>query len=1210
MNRLTFGKLAMIVLSTCLASAVRAGEDGGRDLRFYGHVSSETKSLKGGVSDFVITAESEEKAKLWQAKFLSDLVADGVSATRGSAAAGTEDLYEVPGGWMAALRIGRRVHLLHAPTAEAIRAVQGTRGVPKAEVDVPMALDGYDKCAFRFYCSPGAKPQGVDVYDEAEYVEFCRANGLGLVFWTGPHWADTAARVITDGQWGYLVDLARRAKVPVSLNFERTDFPLRDFFPADMNARQPGYVGGFVRLGGPHYGGASHLSIDHPAANAHMYAGLQDVLRRYDTENVIGLHEVNGELCHGNHNMFLNYGPEADRSFRAFLRERYGRNFPNAHCPEIAEFAGYGPKAQDLAGTWRIRYDDAKDDAWGTTPVMPGDDHTLFMPLKPATLERDFTYRGTGRTWLYLWDLNCPYAATVEIALNGRVVRSEKIRFNTCHWTYVEVTDVLVRGKNTLSLKLPWGQIDYKVYLTHEEPRFFPFASAEKNRLWVDMIDWNTSRRLRTITDSMDAVRAVDPDKSAVLMSPSAYSRQLREIARLRGGRFHDTGGMAACIEESGPMMMRGANLPFTLEPGGPAPDQPAFHRMIGQWLAQGISAIHYFGHIGDVLWKPDVKADFLRVLPAVRMIGKVRQPQADVAKVVDSDINKYLGYPWCDGNFNIAFPSGHWPWRFCLNLPDYPMDALIPDDFGNGLADRYKVIVDCNNAIVSKAGVEAIRKWVERGGTYLAMFQTGRHSFEGADRWEMQSLTGFRGKVFARYEPSGAVEPSSWDEMLRAPEGASRLPPLAKSSRATGTSLEAVADDAVTLATWRNAGGAAIGYRKVGKGEVYTFGAQLSQEGMGHGIFFAELLEAIYRSRGVRRHGFSAPGTVYKHYVSNNGLYDVWYVWNGDWHAGASTAYSITFDDGLPRDVRDVFTGRPLPLSGRLPASEFVMGVSPRPDTRDAAAHWFDRQCGDNQGTLAEPFEEPKDGYGANTCDLSDGWTVNGIPDVRLGVWEKGRQPGVVSNRVVATRRFTVPSGWKEGRLFLSHVGMYDCAMFDLSVPRRPDEGLRVFLDGRPFDDRLRDGGFNLAEMPKLEAGSSHELRFELTTSPEARFTGTRGATFLSFFPKPKRVFRIAEAWKGEGQFLDLSTDLKDFRLAKGERALLHLEGPGGIDGVIANGKYVRRHHHLYGTVENFDVTAFLKPGRNEFTLVTRGWAKEVPSPELHVIDERKKGK
>lgn len=1195
-------------LLTCgIATGAAAGGNAVADLRFYGHVSSESRELGGGVADFVVTAESEEKAKLWHAKFLSDLMCEGVAARRGCAADGTEGLYEVPGGWMAGARAGSRVHLLHAPTAEALRSACGGLGSTQAETAVPMALDALEKYAFRFYYQLGARPEGASFYDEAENIEFCRANGLGLVFWTGPHLADTAAGVLSDGQWGYLLDRARRSGVPVCLNFNCAELPVRDFFAPDMDTRQPGYMGGFVRFGGPIYGGAGHLSIDHPAANAHQYAGIQEILRRYDTENVISLHEVNGELRHGDHNIFLNYGPEADRSFRSFLEKRHGREFPGAHYPEVAEFAGYGPDAQDLAGAWRIRYDDAEDGAWGTTPVMPGDDRALFLPRKPATLERDFDYGGTGRTWLYLWDLNKVHKAPVEIALNGQVVRREEIRFNTSHWTYVEVTDALRRGANTISLKLPWGIIGYKVYLTHEEPKFFPFASPEMNRLWVDSVDWNTERRLATITDSMNAMRAIDPDKSVVLMNPRAYSRQLREVARLRGGRFHDTGGMGACEEESEPMLMRGANLPFTLEPGGPAKDANGFLRLVGLWMAQGINAIHYFIHVGDVLWHPDIKAEFLRVLPALRMLGKSRQVQGDVAMVIDSDVDKYFGYPWCEGDYNLAFPSGYWAWRFNINLSRYPMDALIPDDFGNGLADRYKVVIDCNNSIISRSGVDAIRRWVEKGGTYIAMFQSGRHSFEGADKWELQSLTGFRGKVFAHYGPDGAIDPGSYDRMLRTPEGAVRLPTLAESVRATGTSLEPVAPDAVALATWKAAGGVAVGWRKVGRGEVYTFGVQLSRYGQGHGVWFPELVDAILKSRGVGTKGFAAAvkgGQLRcRHFVSNNGLYDVWYVWNADGREGAFADYSIKFEDGREREVQDVLTGRPLPLEGKIPPSGFVMGVSPRLDTRDAAAHWFYRQCGDNQGTLAEPFAEPDDGYGANTCDISGGWAVNGVSDVRLGVWEKGVQPGVVSNSIVATRKFEAPAGWEDGTVYLSHTGMNDSGIFSLSAKNRRGEGLRVFLDGLPLGDIPSDRGFSLVPLQGLAAGSSHELRLELTTSPEGRFTGTRGATFLTFVPSPKRKVALG-GWKGEGRFLELAAGLEPFGLADGERVVFHQDGARGVEGVIVNGKYVRRHHHLFGDVVNLDVTAFLKPGLNEFVLVTRGWKVTYPQPELHIAE------
>ena len=51
--------VAVLGSAAGLTGAAWADEGAARDLRFYGRVSSETKTLKGGVSVFFVTGESE-----------------------------------------------------------------------------------------------------------------------------------------------------------------------------------------------------------------------------------------------------------------------------------------------------------------------------------------------------------------------------------------------------------------------------------------------------------------------------------------------------------------------------------------------------------------------------------------------------------------------------------------------------------------------------------------------------------------------------------------------------------------------------------------------------------------------------------------------------------------------------------------------------------------------------------------------------------------------------------------------------------------------------------------------------------------------------------------------------------------------------------------------------------------------------------------------
>ena len=63
----------------------------------------------------------------------------------------------------------------------------------------------------------------------------------------------------------------------------------------------------------------------------------------------------------------------------------------------------------------------------------------------------------------------------IFMALNGQTLVDEKTRNNTPHWGGWDVTALLTPGSNRLALLSPAGFIGYRVYLSPDEPKQYPF---------------------------------------------------------------------------------------------------------------------------------------------------------------------------------------------------------------------------------------------------------------------------------------------------------------------------------------------------------------------------------------------------------------------------------------------------------------------------------------------------------------------------------------------------------------------------------------------------------------------------------------------------------------------------------------------------------------------------------------------------------------
>ncbi|NQT51070.1 hypothetical protein HQ576_03420, partial [bacterium] len=912
-----------------------------RALRGYGELAADFAVFEhkagGQCSLLRIQCEDKAKAKVVHAKYVSDLhlllpVKDEMVNVAGIAF----PVVSVPDqGVIAAFRTGAGVTIAAATDVAqltaALAAVSGSFvGVeltPTAKV--PTYLDAWDKHGFRFYYrpfepqppKPGDKRIDWRDYNVLGEFDFARRNGeAGFIFWHNDEQCDFAEGLTNEQLWGYGARACAGRGLPVVVNSFIADSTwLVNRYRGQTQMKAPGYCGGFYTAGDAYHAGKGHLAWSAAEGRDAALSVFQNTWRRYaKLPTTIEYLEPHGELRHGEHDLLNEYGPQADKTFRAFLKETYGTlsavsqrwhgrpdtlaSWDDVRVPELAHFLGYGAAALDLGGDWRIQYEEftdgkarptnpapedwylpaCQDAAWPMV-TAPQSDLAMFLPRRPAVWRRHFALPEGWRAdkpkvWLYIFSLNRARQEPAPIYLNGRKV-AEPVIGGIRNWTVAEVTDALREGENLLALRLPENFLGYRVYLTGQKPASYPYLGEQLNAQWADFVRWQAWVRQRAVRRGIEAIREVDPDRSIICMSPDSFISEVEGLCQDYGGRFHNTGYMAGWWAEPLPMMMRAADLPFSAEPGGPARDLPEFKRFLGNWLTEGVNAVHYFIHVGDVYWNDAIRTWFEENQAVVGAMGKMHVPKAEVAMLYGDDVENLTGWPWESAR------CGYVPYQLNVMFhKEYHMDGVSPRDFARGFADGYRVVIDTNTCIMDEKTVADIEAWVRRGGVFVTLGQTGRHTPEKADSWPISRLTGYRvtgttrhpdQRVMAFAPGQPVFDEAGWDQ---------------KQLRRVGLLLEKADKDCTDLLLWPGKE-VAVGMRQVGNGKVIQIGCEHNNSP----LMLRQLLAwlKVRRILGYCDHG----KVISTHHVSNNGLYDLWVAWNSEQKANTS---DLVFREGL----------------------------------------------------------------------------------------------------------------------------------------------------------------------------------------------------------------------------------------------------------------------------------------------------------------------
>ena len=278
------------------------------NLRGYGKTEARFTE-EGDVSVLTLRAENAEKAKLWQAKYLSDMTNTIGNATLEGLLillSDKEQMRSIPPltfsavnlgdglGYATAIRNGRIVTILTSPTMNTLRAAARQKGATlentRAATTIPTYLNGWDQHAFRFYYWPGQRPDGVKKYDALPEFDFMQRMTTGVIFWTAAHRADRAEGIADVNQWNWAFDAATKRNVPVVLNLSVAETVSVANAYREQNMRHaPDFAGTYLRLMQPGHAGGTVLSWASDTGRHRLLSGLQDTLKKYNTDAVMDI---------------------------------------------------------------------------------------------------------------------------------------------------------------------------------------------------------------------------------------------------------------------------------------------------------------------------------------------------------------------------------------------------------------------------------------------------------------------------------------------------------------------------------------------------------------------------------------------------------------------------------------------------------------------------------------------------------------------------------------------------------------------------------------------------------------------------------------------------------------------------------------------------------------------------------------------------------
>jgi hypothetical protein len=910
--------------------------------------------------------------------------------------------------------------------------------------------------------------------------------------------------------------------------------------------------------------------------------------------------------------------------------------------PEFAHFAGLSGLILDLRGTWRTAAADRDD--WTDLPDFPGNWDFLglygganaaqkvkqtaerrfrrtFTWKKPSAPMRGAHDASRGRTYLYFFPMAQPGGRPPrhEVSLNG----GKPVTVGA--WCALDVTDALREGENTLDILLRGICWNGRVFLSNEKPAVYPNMPEPRCRLWTLWHCWRRDVKADRCEMVFDAMRQADPNAPIEFMAPMHFGQ------RVANRLLHDWGAFAQFTGEGVwffPWYKRYARLygyQGTSELAGPYSSVAEARRSSLRVFLAGLD-----------MHKPVFLAQTYSRNPAVRewwlshkglfaRMGTydidLKQPQVLIYRRTE-----LTGDPFPEP-FPVIDPAVgkiRSPWNYDIGrgeLQSIGQSHLYIDDDGieDGKMYGFKVMFDCGNEIIPEGEVARIRAWVEKGGVFVAYPFTGRSTQLKANAWPMAGLTGAKIKenaVRPGYVPKVAFPADG----MFFPSFAGRTIHGAKRRQHEGDfALDVVADDVKPILMWED-GRIAATVRRVGKGLAVHLGSMFWRgsedvNGMWHPtdeverVFLKDLLTAVGHGKALVETDDRL--VLAQPYRSKNGLGLVAVLCNFNEDsanvAKRETAVILRTERRPKRVVvyaGEGVLGRKGDVGGEahfewneaegiaalklpLPPQEVAVVEAECHGAGDALEHWwaeskeqwheikkpsrdFSKYC---EGEWKDPTQDLKEGWSISAAKGAK--TLNGVPLDCLQFW--GWPDGMGA---MAARRFDLAeAGWlTDGGATRLVVGSW--VGHNLLTPAT------IRFNGAVLAEKANKTYLDF-DVTALVKGKGNELELEFADAQAGeKFTGMNGCIYLYHRERP---VASVDLLKEEGRTKLLrGEDGKDaivVHVPKKWRGLyrvrLYMEGARDVPkGVRVRDRFVRKHHHNFGSITDIDITDLLEFG------------------------------
>jgi hypothetical protein len=894
------------------------------DLRGYGQV---TATLTPQRSEFVCA--SEEKADLLLGKLLADLFWDaGADHVTTTVKLGGRDALVhqwAPYGAMIAGRNGSRVVVIGGKdAAEAVARASGEalltseKAVFAPAKAYPPYLDFYDLGAVKC-CTLGLHPENKFRYQERS--AFVKKFFPGGFYGCFAFFQRTPA-VGVDPEFSAMdtdIHMAERDKTMYTMSVSTGNWPgwAEDKWPDYLDRQSPVHL--------------EHNSLDNPPEALGMTSEqrrasslryMYDLFTRYASSPMLGGWELYcGDYIYEtyyskNYQGHLGYSPVGLTAFRRWLREVrkfslsdlglrwYGdaghfSSWNDVTPPDPDEFFGnLNAGCLRLTEGWFWQkatpgqFERPADDAAGWVPVaMPPSKQMLALPTGQAFWRISFDpsgwlQRNAGKDVYLVLNPDNNGWRTTTVWLNGVNLGEHKSKVNPFSGPFgLKLTGLVKSGQNQVVVQVSGGTgcLLGPVFLTTTRPVGYPYLGKQRNAQYLDSSEWRLYELNFKVSDAMAYARSLDPDRPFVNCATSSEAKNGQGMAlRQYGGSMQDT-GYESSYRPLNSRLGYAAGFYGSCEQAGieniahPAAYAPTLDRRLSWMLINAEGSYKewrdpycYFPVEEQTGW-------FTKNARRYQLFGKYLPEKPQIAMLYSSQ-SALLGYEFHSG--------GDWDLgRGELQASHYDHVYVTEDMLAAGVANEYPVLMDTDSMIMSPETIAALRRYVEQGGTFIAVQNSGRHSLLEPDVWPISELTGFKtltvGKKGTITFESKLPIFAGWEGKQFEGEGSALDWKDTQSAKHVSVALAPQAADMVALARWED-GTVAVGMRTLGKGRVLVLGSTFWRYGRdlgGTGMWKTDKVEPVFLERlftdlGVKRTSDASTPEVYtRKVITKNGL-------------------------------------------------------------------------------------------------------------------------------------------------------------------------------------------------------------------------------------------------------------------------------------------------------------------------------------------------